>query len=122
MKIGKAELKRRLSALKGREFRVSGDTDEKTDDEILSAGLDATKGGIFGGFDSENFILEQGVVLAHVKHKGSGEFSISFLSSKIWQKDYNHDKWITRVNWTITPSSEFATKTRHRTCGPGSTG
>ena len=93
MKIGKAELKRRLSALKGREFRVSGDTDEKTDDEILSAGLDATKGGIFGGFDSEKFILEQGVVLAHVKHKGSGEFSISFLSSKIWQKDYNHDKW-----------------------------
>lgn len=78
MKIGKAELKRRLSELKGRDFRVSGATGPSDTGRF--------------SFDSKDFILEQGVVLAHVKYKEQTYLSMCISKGlKSYDKSFYED-------------------------------
>ena len=89
MKIEEAELQRRLSELKGREFHVSGDINGEPDALAATSTISAIVAALsmpgfqaaVGGYQSDEFILNRGVVLAHVKHKQTSQEKFSRIIS-----------------------------------------
>ena len=89
MKIEEAELQRRLSELKGREFHVSGDINGEPDALAATSTISAIVAALsmpgfqaaVGGYQSDEFILNRGVVLAHVKHEQTSQEKFSRIIS-----------------------------------------
>lgn len=85
MKIEEAELQRSLSELKGREFHVSGDINGEPDALAATSTISTIVAALsmpgfqaaVGGYQSDEFILNRGVILAHVKHKQTSQEKFS---------------------------------------------